>query len=317
MAILVTGGAGFIGSNLIKSLLVKTNEKIICVDSMILGKLSNIDIFVTNQKLKNKFHFHNINICNKKKLEKIFKLYNISKIFHLAANSDISKSMSDYNIDLKNTFLTTVNLLNFAKKYRIKFFFFASSSAIYGDLDLKLNENTGSLSPISLYGSAKLASEAYIATYANSFGLKSLIFRFPNVVGPNLTHGVIYDFIMKLRNNNKVLQVLGDGNQKKPYLHVVDLINAIFLTIKNFPADKNIEIYNVSGVGSTTVKSIAKYVVNKYGTLNTKIRYQDNKFGWLGDIQKFQYDTKKIKQIGWKPLYSSNEAVKKSIEENQ
>jgi len=316
MSILITGGAGFIGSNLITFLNNKSKKNIVCVDSMALGKKENILNSLSLQK--NKVFIYKFNINNKKKLEEIFIKHKVSEIYHLAANSDISKSMLDFTVDLKNTFLTTINLLNLANKYKVKFFFFASSSAIYGEVKYRLKETDGNLNPISFYGSAKLASEAYISSYAHSFNLKTLIFRFPNVVGPNLTHGVIFDFINKLKKNKNLLSVLGNGEQNKPYLHVSDLINAIHIATNEFKHNsKFLDIYNVAGKGVTTVKEIAKLVVKKFGSDNTKIIFEESEYGWVGDVKSFKYNIKKIKLLGWKPKMSSIQAIRKCINEQR
>lgn len=148
--------------------------------------------------------------------------------------------------------------------------------------------------------------------------IKSVIFRFPNVVGSNLTHGVIYDFISKLKDNPRVLEILGDGKQTKPYIHVGDLVDVIlYMTMDNqWDSNEKVDIYNIGSQGDTSVNLIAEYVCEEMKLTNVEFRYTGGESGWLGDVPRFNYSTKKIEGKGWKAKLSSNEAIKKAIEEN-
>jgi UDP-glucose 4-epimerase len=199
------------------------------------------------------------------------------------------------------------------KKYGNKKILFASSSAIYGNNSNNLNESTGPLLPISNYGAAKLASEAFISSFCASNDLKALIIRFPNVVGYRLTHGVIYDFIEKLKSNSTQLLILGNGKQQKPYLYIDDLLNAIDLTLNSI--NNKVTIYNVAPNSLTTVKFIADIVINVMKLNEVELQYTGGDIGWIGDVPTFSYDTTKINHLGWSPNFTSNEAVIKSIEE--
>ena len=233
-------------------------------------------------------------------------------IFHLAANSDIRNGGKDPEMDFKDTLLTTKSVLDAMVHNNIKKLFFSSTSAVYGERpNIVLKEDTGDLRPISYYGAAKLASESLIHAYSYMNSFDSIIFRFPNVVGPRLTHGVIFDFIRKLRYDQTRLEILGDGLQKKQYIHVHDLVNGICML-----ANENmhgVEIYNISTESFTTVNEIAKIVCDRMNLKNVKFEYTGGPVGWKGDVQSFEYDITKIKRAGWMYRYNSTDAVKEAV----
>jgi len=301
--ILITGGAGFIGSHLVDHLLNEESE-IYVIDNFF-----NIDS-ENNQKLLNsknvKLINHDINDISNTFLNNI----KFDLIYHFAANSDISISFKNPWYDINNTLNTTISILEFARKNNCNNLIFASTSAIFGEVDAKINEDYGPLKPISHYGAAKLASEAFMSSYSSNYNLNILIVRFPNVVGGNSTHGVLYDFINKIKNNSEFLEVLGDGEQEKSYIHVHDLIDAIQYIWKY--KKSNFEIYNIGNIDTIKVKDIAKLVIELCGQYQ-KIVFTGSKNGWIGDVVKFRYDINKLINIGWSPKYNSEEAIKKSI----
>lgn len=301
MTVLVAGGAGFIGSHILDALLQGGNS-VVCVDNLCLGSEDMIRHCYGNPN----FEFVEIDICDAAKLDTVFKNHRFERVYHLAANSDIKKSGEDPGIDYRNTFLTTVSLLDAMRKYAVTELLFASTSAVYGDKRELLSEDTGGLHPVSYYGAAKLASEAFISAYAAMNGLAVNIIRFPNVVGPRLTHGAIYDFIAKLRKNPKELEILGDGNQDKPYIYVADLIEVIML-MKYVPG---VEIFNIGVDNSTTVWRIADIVCEEMGLRGVEYKFTGGVAGWPGDVPSFQYDLNKIHAFGWTAKYTSDEAVR-------
>lgn len=314
MRVIITGVAGLIGSNLATNFVFKGID-VIGIDNLKLGKLQNI----LHLKKKKNFKFKNLDLTSFKKLNSFFlditKKHKIDLIWHLAANSDIKKGSKNFDVDYFDTFVTTFNILKICKKFSIKKFYFASSSAIYGDLGhLRIKENSGPLLPISPYGSSKLSSEAFISAAAESFLKKALIFRFPNVVGSPLTHGIIFDFMKKLKKNPKKLYVLGNGNQKKIYMHVSDLLDAMFYIEKKII--NGIHIFNIGPSDKgVLVKDIAKKMSNKFGD-KTKIYYEKKIKGWIGDVPFFHYDTSKILKLGFKKKFlTSIQAINKCIEE--
>lgn len=302
-SILILGGAGFIGSHLCDSLIDKFN--LVVVDDLSLGRINNIKHL---QNHKN-FNFIEVDILSED-FENVFLNFKITTVFHLAANSDIAKSYDDPNFDINNTLRTTLRTLDLMKKYSCKEIVFASSSAIYGDVKIKISESYGPLFPHSHYGAAKLGSEAFISSYCINYNFNSWIIRFPNVIGERCTHGVIYDFISKIKKNPNELIILGNGKQKKPYLYVKDLVEGI-LFVKNNAHDQ-INFFNLGVDSSTTVNEIADILINELKTKTKKI-FTGGDIGWIGDVPKFDYDLEKIHNLGWKAKYTSNESVKKSI----
>lgn len=306
MNILVTGGAGFIGSHLCDYLLSDSDNKVCVIDNLSLGSLKNI----THLKENEKFTFLHFDLLNTEELNKTFSRYHFDVVFHLAANSDIAKSYNDPSIDLKNTFLTTFNVLDSMRIYGVKQLIMASTSAIYGDTSETLTENYGPLFPISHYGAGKLASEAFVSSFTENYGIQSWITRFPNVVGERTTHGIIFDFFNKIKSNKEYLEVLGDGNQNKPYLYVKDLVEAILFVWKN--ASEKINYFNIGVDSSTKVSDIANIVLEESGE-NREIRFTGGTRGWIGDVPFFSYNLDKIHQLGWRAKNTSNEAVRLAV----
>lgn len=309
MNILIAGGAGFIGSHLVDHLLAKGNT-VICVDKLIMG-----DRNIFHLKDRDGFKFYNIELADQDKVDKVFRENQIDIVYHLAANSDIQKGGKEPAIDFNDTLLTTHTLLESMRKGNVKKIFFASTSAVYGDMpDVKLTEKTGSLMPVSYYGGAKLASEALISSYVSMCDMSAVIFRFPNVIGPRLTHGVVFDFIRKLRNNPAELEILGNGMQCKPYIYVLDLVEVIMkLTMEFEPGET---VYNISvNSPGTTVTHIAEIVVEELGLKNVRFNYTGGERGWKGDVPRFSYDISKVLATGWTPKYTSDEAIRQTVKD--
>ena len=307
---LVAGGAGFIGVNLISKLLDQ-GANVFVGDNLSLGSYENVHNYT---KLSDQDCIE-VDLSSSDGSDKFFELATlkygrIDEVWHLAANSDIPAGVDNPDIDHKDTFMTTYNLLKSSKKYSIRKFNFASSSAVYGDWEeIALDESLGPLKPISYYGAMKLASEAQICAAAESFLDQANIFRFPNVVGVPATHGVILDFFVKLKKNPKNLSVLGDGTQRKSYLHVTELVNAMFHVSSLEAQKKHIEIVNIGCSDSGIyVKEIAE-IVRDIVAPSAFIDYGSEKRGWLGDVPRFFYNTNRLKSLGWEPKLSSNEAV--------
>ena len=305
MKTLVTGAAGFIGSHLCDSLHARGQE-IVAIDDLSLGKTKNIKHLFGSSR----FTFIQNDIKNFQEMEKIFNTENFEIVYHLAANSDIAVSNEKPEIDLDRTFQTTFTLLSLMRKYAVKKLVFASTSAIYGDTSKLINEDFGPLKPVSHYGAAKLASEAFISSFCACYDFKVWITRFPNVVGERATHGVLYDLIRKLKRCESELEVLGDGEQFKPYLYVKDLVSAILFVVDN--TNDPINLYNIGVDSRTRVKEIVGMIVEEMN-LTPQIKYKGGSRGWKGDVPEFNYDLSKIHGLGWSAKRTSNEAVRKSI----
>ena len=311
MSILITGVAGFIGCNLAKRLM-NQGHIVVGVDNLSRGTLRNLS------EVKNaaNFHFIETDCANRPRFlaetATFHERFPITEVWHLAANSDIPAGVSDATVDLKGTFMTTFNVLEVMKALDIKVLAFASSSAVYGDHgDRSISEVSGPLLPLSNYGAMKLASEASISAAAESFLNKAFIYRFPNVIGVPATHGVLLDFVNKLKANPSRLDVLGDGTQQKAYLHVDDLIEGMLQIQSN--ASEKLAVYNLGAEDEgVSVRNIAEAVVASVSP-NAEIVYGVEKRGWVGDVPKFQYCLDKLKKLGWTPKLDSKAAIKRAI----
>jgi len=305
MKAFVTGGAGFIGSHLVDRLLKEGNE-VTVFDNMSSGKKE----FIEHNFEKEKFEFIEADLIDSTKVEDAIKGHDT--IFHIAANPDVRKGAEAPEI-AKKDIIATYTLLDAMRKKDVNKIVFSSSSTIYGETPAKpLPENYGPLLPISVYGAAKLASEGIISSFCHTFDMQGWIFRFANVVGERGTHGVIVDFIKKLRKNPKELEILGDGKQRKPYLYVTECVEGMLFGFNN--SKEQINIFNLGCKSATEVTRIGEMIVEEMELDNVSFKYTGGKRGWKGDIPHFQFDITKIEKLGWKPEYSSDDAIRKTIQ---
>lgn len=308
MKAMVIGGAGFIGSHLCEALLA-VGDEVHCLDDFSLGTREN----VTELQGNSFFYLHKVDASDYDALMVAFQQIKPEQVFHLAANSDIQASAMNPCVEYRNTYTTTYQVLSCMRTTGVKKLFFASTSAVYGDKrDELLTENTPGLAPVSYYGAAKLGSEALISAFSFMNDFSALVFRFPNVIGPHLTHGVIFDFIHRLWNNPGELRILGDGMQTKPYIYVKDLVEAI-VQFRDVP--QGVSLYNLGVESATSVTRIAEIIVEEMGLENVKFSYTGGEGGWKGDVPRFQYDLTKIHQAGWHAKYTSDEAVRRTVRE--
>ncbi len=307
MHILITGGAGFIGSQLTDYYLDK-GYKVAVIDNLNWGKKE----FISHNLNNKKFRFIKVDLLDYKNLLKVIDS-NIDTVFHLAANSDIMRGADDPAIDFKNTTEATFNLLNAMRLKKIKRIFYTSGSGVYGEVGkVKVPETFGPLFPYSMYGATKLAAEGMIAAFVNLYDMQAWMIRPANIIGPRATHGVILDFINKLKKNPKKLEILGDGNQNKSYLYISDVINAVDCIWKK---EKNkISVYNLASDSTISVNEIAKMVVEEMNLKKTVINHTKGDRGWKGDVPIIWLTNGKLNSLGWKCQYSSKEAVRKTIQ---
>ncbi len=307
---LVTGGAGFIGSHVVDKL-IENGTKVKVLDNLSAGSLLNL----SDHKNNKNFHFVKKDLNDSESLKETLK--DVKTVFHIAADPEVKTGFENPQISYKENIENTFYLLEQIRKSDVETILFTSSSTVYGEPDtIPTPESYGPLIPISPYGASKLACEALISSYCHTYGLKGQIFRLANVIGSRSNHGVIWDFLNKLRVDNKKLEVLGNGKQSKSYLHVNDCVDCFFfcLTINK----RQLEIFNVGNEDRVDVISIAKLVCK---TMNLKdvdlvtTGGVDNGRGWIGDVKKMHLDISKLKKLGWRPKLSSVESVKIASQE--
>lgn len=302
--ILVTGGAGFIGSHLVDCLTEKGN-RITVFDNLSSGKIG----FIENHLENPDFILIKGDLLDHKAIERACK--DIDLVFHVAANPDVRLGASDTKIHFDQNILATYNLLEAMRKNSVKKIAFTSTSTIYGEAHIMPTpENYGPLLPISLYGASKLACEALITSYSHTFDMQAWIFRFANIVGPRSTHGITVDFIRKLQENPIQLEILGDGKQEKSYLHVSECVDAILFAIEKSKEDVN--IFNIGSEDTISATGIGRAIVEEMKLSEVKFIYTGGSRGWKGDVPRMRLDIEKLKDIGWKPAYTSERSVRET-----
>jgi UDP-glucose 4-epimerase len=302
--IVVTGAAGFIATNLLPRL---RDHEVHGIDNFFLGKRE----FVARSP---EMHFHELDLLDRDAVTKLFAEVRPDRVWHLAANSDISFGTTYTDFDLKGGTLVTYNILEAMRLAGTKEIVFASSGSIYGEpAVMPTPEDYGPLFPISMYAASKIACETMITAFCNNYGMRTWIFRFGNIVGPFPTHGVIYDFIRKLMADPTRLVVLGDGNQSKPYVHVEDCLDGMMFGQEH--AHDEVNCYNLAVPDQTSVNKIAEWTIEAMGLTDVAIERTGTKRGWPGDVTQVKLDTRKMQALGWRPRMSSDEAVRRSIEE--
>ena len=301
MRALVTGGAGFIGSHLVDRL-VSRGDKVVVVDNLSSGVLEFIQGHIDSGAVV----FHNVDL---KDLESIKPIFNgIEMVYHLAANPDIRLGTRITDTDLKEGTIATYNVLESMRLANVEKIAFASSSVVYGEnAPMPTPENHGPCLPISLYGASKQAGEGLIGSWVGTFNLQAWIFRFANIIGERGTHGVIFDFIHKLKADPSRLEVLGNGLQEKSYMEVGDCVDGILHVIDN--TSDRINLYNLGSNDTCSVRNIAAIVVKETGCDGASIEYTGGDRGWAGDIPKAMLSINRLKDLGFKVNYDSEEAV--------
>jgi UDP-glucose 4-epimerase len=306
MRAFVSGGAGFIGSHLVDRLIADADD-VTVYDNLSSGKKQFISQHFNNPRfklvigdlldlhlLKNSMEGHDV-------------------VFQLAANPQAIEGVSKTRLDLEQNTIATYNVLESVRINSIGKIVFTSSGTVYGKTAfIPIREDYGPLLPISLYGASKLACEGLISAFSDLFSIQAWIFRFGNIVGPRATHGVIFDLINKLKENSATLQVLGDGNQTKPYVYIDDCIDGLLFGFKN--AKDKINMFNLAVSTVTSVKEIVRMILEKTGHKETNVRYAQEEKGWPGDVPRVRLSTSKLEKLGWKAKYTSDEAVAKTID---
>jgi UDP-glucose 4-epimerase len=311
LSFLVTGAAGFIGSHLCDFLL-SMGFRVIGLDNLSTGCLSNL----SNSLGYSSFRFIRGDILTPEGW--VGNVGLVDGVYHFAANPEVRQSTIDPLNHYKCNVEGTLNVLEFCRKFKVKHFVFASSSTVYGDPEVIPTPESHPIKPISIYGATKAMCEFLCQAYSKLYGFKCLILRYANIVGPRLKHGVIYDFMEKLRRDKSKLEILGDGTQVKSYLYITDALNATFKAYEKLvEEDYPFEIYNVGSMDQLTVKEIADIVVSRMGLSGVMYVYKpvtaDGR-GWPGDVKVMLLDTSKLTfKTGWKPIYDSRRSVEETV----
>ncbi|CAN5591777.1 NAD-dependent epimerase/dehydratase family protein [soil metagenome] len=300
MKAFITGGSGFIGT-FVAQKLSRNNVEVTIFDkrspspeSLSLCKYIQGDL-LDLEKIKEAISGHDV-------------------VYHLAANADISMGVKDTALDLQLTTIATYNVLESMRLGGVSSIVFLSGSGVYGDIgEFQGVETAGPLLPISLYGASKLAAEGLISAFSNMFNMQAVILRPANVVGGGQTHGVLFDFIQKLKRDCHHLEILGDGNQTKSYLHIDDLYQAIATVLKT--KQERVSLVNVASADTVNVNWIAKKVIEFLNLRDVQITHTHGKVGWIGDVPTIRLNTEKLRELGWTPKYSSEEAIDKALAE--
>jgi UDP-glucose 4-epimerase len=306
-SILVTGGAGFIGSHLVDRLM--QDNEVTVLDNFSSGRREHLSRYLKHP---------NFRLIEADLLDPVAVARAVEEkdmVFHIAANPDVKLGAEDTRVHLDQNVLVTHNLLEAMRKAGVRRIAFTSTSTVYGEASVvPTPEDYGPLKPISLYGASKLSCEALISSYCHTFDMQSWIYRFANIVGERGTHGVIVDFIRKLGKNSGEMEILGSGRQRKSYLEVGDCVSAMIHCVEHSHEETN--IFNIGSSDSVDVTQIADIVVGSMGLSDVKYRYTggiDGR-GWKGDVKVMLLDIEKIRGLGWAPQRNSAEAIKAAVD---
>lgn len=303
--ILVTGGAGFIGSHLCRRLVADGNS-VVAVDNLSQG---SIELIADMQKADN-FTFIEADVFDAVKMQSLFKHNQFDMVYQLVANTSVQRGGYSPMLDIRETLSSTIEVLNYVAEYGVKKFAYISSSTVYGTMNEVMRESSAHLQPISFYGAAKLAGEAFASAFSSMYGIQMWVLRLSNVVGEDATHGIVHDIKEKLQTDTKELHLLGDGTQAKPFIHVDDVVDGILHAINRLN-----DQYNVIQVGNEqqiTMREVAEIILKELN-LGTKIIFSETATTWAGDVERYRYDVTKLRSLGWAPKWNTREAVHHSI----
>ena len=296
----VTGGAGFIGSHLVDTLVAQGNE-VLVIDSLCAGRIETISRHIDDHKVR----FVQADLLGDSWQEHI---EGADRLFHLAADPDVRQSAISPDPAMQNNIMATYRVLEAMRRYEVPELVFTSTSTVYGDATvIPTPEDYAPLLPISVYGASKLACEALISSYCYSFGMKAWIYRFANIGGERSGHGVITDFIRKLKENPNELEILGDGKQAKSYLEVHECVAAMLFALRT---KGTVNIFNIGSEDWIDVKSIAEIVAEEMHLPDVRFRFTGGERGWVGDVPRMQLSRERIKGKRWKPELGSRESVR-------
>ena len=306
MKYFVTGGAGFIGSNMVDRLLSEPENEVIAYDNFSTGRREFLEDALKNER----FTLTEGDTLDLDKLTQAMK--GCDFVFHFAANADVRMGCEHPGKDLEQNTIATYNVLEAMRANDIKRIGFSSTGSVYGEAEvIPTPENAPFPVQTSLYGASKLACEGLLAAYAEGFGYTAYIFRFVSILGERYTHGHVFDFCKKLKDDPTHLHILGDGHQKKSYLYVKDCMEAILTVVRN--AKEKVNIYNLGTDEYVEVNDSVRFICGKLN-VNPEFTYEGGERGWIGDNPFIYLDTKKVRSLGWAPKATIEEGVVKTVE---
>ena len=306
MKYFVTGGAGFIGSNMVDRLLSEPENEVIAYDNFSTGRREFLEDVLKNDR----FTLIEGDTLDLDKLTQTMK--GCSFVFHFAANADVHMGCEHPRKDLEQNTIATYNVLEAMRANDIKRIGFSSTGSVYGEAEvIPTPENAPFPIQTSLYGASKLACEGLLAAYAEGFGFTAYIFRFVSILGERYTHGHVFDFCKKLKDDPTHLHILGDGHQKKSYLYVRDCIEAILTVVRN--TKEKVNIYNLGTDEYVEVNDSVRFICGKLD-VKPEFTYAGGERGWVGDNPFIYLDTKKVRSLGWNPQYSIEEGIKLTVD---
>jgi len=299
----ITGGAGFIGSQL-SEVLLKHGHSVTVIDNMINGQAE----WLHGIRSHPHFRFYNADVRDTATVCEMIRGADV--VWHLAANTNMVVGAEATRVDLENGIIATHSVLEAMKTVGVRNLLFASSGAVYGDIERPpADERYGPLLPVSLYGACKLAAEGLISAYCSLFDISAWMFRFGNVLGARMSHGVIYDFIHKLKKNPAQLEILGDGRAEKNYILVEEVIDGMLFAFAHQP-QTFCDVFNLGSPSTTLVTDIADIVVEEMELQGVRRQFTGGARGWPGDQPRVYMNVKKMLSLGWSTRYSSNQAVR-------
>jgi len=301
---IVTGCAGFIGSNLVDRLL-DLGHTVVGLDNFSSGQRR----FLENALRHSHFRLFELDLLNLTEVNAAFLGGDV--VFHLSANADVRFGTEHTRRDLEQNTIVTHNVLEAMRSNGIKKMAFSSTGSVYGEAAVvPTPEDTSFPIQTSLYGASKAAGEGLISAYCEGFGFQACIFRFVSILGERYTHGHVFDFYQKLKADPSRLSVLGNGKQRKSYLYVKDCIDAILLAMDKAPSKVN--IFNLGVDGYCEVNDSIGWICEELG-LKPELSYTGGDRGWIGDNPFIFLETSRIQALGWKPKLGIRESIIKTV----
>ena len=304
MKCLVTGGAGFIGSNIVDKLM-SSGKEVVVYDNFSTGR----EMFIKHHLGNSAFELYRADLADKEKLMQAVK--GVDWVFHLAAHADVRSGFEDHEIDHVQNLEMTRNVLETMYQSGVKKIMFSSTSSVYGDAMIHPTPEDYPFEPTSLYGASKAAAESYIRVYASYYGIKSYIFRFVSFMGERYTHGIVYDVLKKLKNNPRDLELFSDGSPRKSSLYVGDGVEAIVLVMEK--SEEQFNVYNIGHDEVVTVANIVDWIVEAGGYKNVNKNWLGKGSNWKGDNEFVHLANNKLKVLGWRPTLSIEEGIKRTV----